>query len=508
MSQGTGSGRGLVFITGAKLYFIASGFLVQLGLPRLLGSPEVFGQYSLAMSIVSVVNNVLIAATVQSVSKRVSEDPALAGPRLRQGLKLQLAVGVLIAGSLFAVAPFLARFAYDEQLGKLLRIAALVPLCYAIYAALVGSLNGRQLFQRQAALDATFSTVRTVGILGAAALGLGAVGALSGFAIAAGVILAVALVVVGTGSSGPRLPLKTWFAFLLPIVAFQSTLNGTLLLDVWVLKNTAAELGLAAGLPLAEAADQASRYVGFYRAGQTFALVPYQIILSVTFIVFPLVSRATAQGDHTAARAHVIQALRFSLLVLFGLAAPIGGAAESLIRLAYGPKFLAGAGALSVLVFGQVCLAMFVIVATILSGAGRPGTPAWISLVALTIVLVANRTLVTWVGLGENTLRTAAFATTLGPAVALALSTFALRSTFGLMLPMATLLRGAISAAVGFYVARLVPQHSLLLAPVAMSAGGLAYVAVLFVTRELKPSDVKSALSSLRNRKAVAAPPA
>ena len=82
MSEGTGSGRGLVFITGAKLYFIATGFLVQLGLPRLLGSPEVFGQYSLAMSIVSVINNVLIAATVQSVSKRVSEDPALAGARL------------------------------------------------------------------------------------------------------------------------------------------------------------------------------------------------------------------------------------------------------------------------------------------------------------------------------------------------------------------------------------------------------------------------------------------
>ncbi len=501
MSEGTGSGRGLVFITGAKLYFIASGFLVQLGLPRLLGSPEVFGQYSLAMSIVSVINNVLIAATVQSVSKRVSEHPELAGPRLRQGLKLQLAVGVTLAGGLFLLSPLLARFAYDEKLAQLLQIAALVPLCYALYAALVGSLNGRQLFQRQAALDVTFSTVRTTGILGAAALGLGAVGAVSGFAMAAAVILTIALFVVGIGSKGPGLPLKTWFAFLLPIVAFQSTLNGTLLLDVWVLKNTAAELGLAAGLPMAAAADQASRYVGYYRAGQTFALVPYQIILSVTFIVFPLVSRATAAGDHTAARSHVIQALRFSLLVLFALAAPIGGAAESLIRLAYGPKFLDGAQALSVLVFGQVCLAMFVIVTTILSGAGRPGTPAWISLIALVIVLVANRTLVSWVGLGPHTLRAAAFATTLGPAVALVLSTFALRETFGVLLPLKTFLRGAIAAAAGFWAARLVPQHTLLLAPVAMAAGGLTYLAMLFVTRELTSADVQSALSVWHKRR-------
>src|SRR5690606_28026411 len=107
--------------------------------------------------------------------------------------------------------------------------------------------------------------------------------------------------------------------FLLPIVLFQLTLNGTLLLDVWVLKNTAAELGLAAGIEMREAAEQASRYVGLYRAGQNFAFVPYQVILSVTFIVFPLVSRATAAGDLESARAHIRSALRFSLIVLFAL---------------------------------------------------------------------------------------------------------------------------------------------------------------------------------------------
>ena len=100
MSESAGTGRGLAFITAAKLYFILSGFIVQLGLPRLLGSPEAFGQYSLAMSIVSVVNNVLIAATVQSVSKRISEDESLRRRALRQALLLQLGVGVTLAGEL------------------------------------------------------------------------------------------------------------------------------------------------------------------------------------------------------------------------------------------------------------------------------------------------------------------------------------------------------------------------------------------------------------------------
>jgi stage V sporulation protein B len=504
MSEKTGSGRGLVLITAAKLYFIATGFLVQLGLPRLLGSPEAFGEYSLAMSIASVVNNVLIATTVQSVSKRVSENPERAAERLRQGLKLQLGVGVTLAGGMFLAAPTLSRFAYDEKLTTLVQIAAFVPLCYALYAALVGSLNGRQLFQRQAALDMTFSTVRTVGILGAAGLGFGAMGALGGFAAAAGVILLVALVVVGTGGPGKGLPLKTWFAFILPIAAFQSTLNGTLLLDVWMLKNTAAGLGMDAGLAMEAATEQASRLVGFYRAGQTFSLVPYQIILSVTFIVFPLVSRATADGDHDAARAHVKSALRFSLLLLFCLAAPIGGSAEALIRLAYGEKFLDGMRALEVLVFGQVGLAMFVIVATILSGASRPGIPAAVSLLALIIVLAGNRLFVSHVGLEGDTLRAAALATSLGPTIAMVLSAFALRATFGVFLPLASVARGALAAAIGFLAARLVPQHSFLFAPVAMAVGARADLAMLFVLRELTRDDVDALLSALKKRKPAA----
>jgi stage V sporulation protein B len=191
MSAAAGTGRGLALITLAKLYFILTGFVVQVGLPRLLGSPTAFGQYSLVMSIASVINNVLIAATVQSVSKRVSEDEALAPARLRQGLTLQLFVGVALALGLVALAPVLSSIAYDAELTKLLRIAAIVPLCYAIYAALVGSLNGRRMFLHQAGLDITFSTVRTFGILGAALLGFGAAGAVSGFAFGALTILSL-----------------------------------------------------------------------------------------------------------------------------------------------------------------------------------------------------------------------------------------------------------------------------------------------------------------------------
>jgi stage V sporulation protein B len=501
MSEKAGVSSGLAFITIAKLYFIVTGFAVQVGLPRLLGSPEAFGQYSLAMSIANVVDNVLIAATVQSLSKRVSENEALGAARLRQGLKIQLVIGVVIALTLVAIAPLLADVAYDPELTAMLQVAALVPLCYALYAALVGSLNGRRAFKAQATLDVTFSSVRTVGILGAAALGYGAMGALFGFAGAALVILSVALVKVGTGTAGATLPLRTWFGFLVPIALFQLMLNGMLLLDVWVLKNTAAGLALELGRSLSEATSQASALVGYYRAAQNFALVPYQIILSVTFVVFPLVSRATATGDMDAAKQHIAQALRFSVIVLFALACPLGGSAEALIRLAYGAKFLPGTATLSVLVFGQLSLALFVILATILSGAGRPALSAMIGAVALLVMLLANRFLVRAVGLGEHTLSAAAFATSLGPLLALGLSSYALKLQFNVLLPLATLLRCALAAAVGFLVARLIPQHHALLAPPAMLAAGLAYLLSLLLLGELTREDLTRALGAVRGKK-------
>ncbi len=500
MSESAGTGRGLALITAAKLYFILSGFIVQFGLPRLLGSPEAFGQYSLAMSFVSIVNNVLIAATVQSVSKRVSEDETLAGPRLRQALQLQLGVGVVLASGLFLGAPWLAGVAYDAQLVLLLRIAAFVPLCYALYATVVGSLNGRRLFHKQAGLDITFSTLRTLGIVGAAGLGFGAAGALTGFAGAALAITLVALFTAGTGQSGPRLPAWTWFSFLLPIVFFQLTLNGVLLLDVWVLKNTSAQLGLESGMDLAAAAEQASRYVGLYRAGQNFAFVPYQIILSVTFVVFPLVSRATAAGDVATARVHIRNALRFSIIVLFALAAPLSGAADGLIQLVFGAKFAEGANTLRVLVFGQVALALFVIVATVLTSAGKPVLSAMIGLVALVIVLTANRMFVRWVGLGENVLGAAALATSLGPVAALGLSTYAMHRLLGAGLPLLSLVRCALAAAVAYWAAKQFPQTPML-SPAVLVVSGLVYLAGCFATGEISKRDLQAVLGSLRKGK-------
>jgi stage V sporulation protein B len=488
---GARAGRGFVSITGAKLYFIVAGYAVQLSLPRLFGTPELFGLYSAAMSVVSILNNVLIAATIQTVSKRVSEDVERAPYALREGLTLQLGVGLLIAGSLLVSAPVLAGdVLLDPLLTPLLRIASVVVLGYSLYAALVGSLNGRQMFGRQAALDATYTTLRTVGIVGAAAAGFGVVGAIAGFATAATAVLTIAAFTVGLGRGGKETRWKPWIAFMAPLWMYQLFLNLTLQVDLTLLKRTIAELGLAAGQAPAIAAETASRYAGIYRAAQTFSFVPYQVILAVAFVVFPMVSASTVQGDLQATRAYIRAALRFSLLVLVALAAPIAGASAGVMRIAYPDAYLVGADALSVLSLGMACFALFVVGATVLNGAGRPGLSAAIGGSAVIVLVGLNIAFVRAAGVGDEALLAAASATSTGTALALAAVGLALWLRFGAFLAPFSTLRILGCGTVGFAVARAMPSHSALWALAALCAGGIAYLAALAISRELGETDL------------------
>lgn len=483
------AGRGLVSIAGAKAFFIVTSYAVQLLLPRIFGEAKEFGLYAATMSGVAILTNVLIVATIQCVSKFVSEDEVRAEVTLRQGLRVQTLVGGLLAIGLFVLAPMIARLLLDEQLTRLLRVASVVVLAYALYAAVVGSLNGRHLFAKQARLDMTFSTLRTAGILAGAALGFGAIGAVAGFAAASAGVLAISLVWIGFGRRGDPIPLGRWLGFMAPIYAYQVCLNGILMIDIQVLKRTATELAFAGAVTGQAAVDLANQYVGYYRAAQTFAFVPYQLIISMTFIVFPMISKATSIGNQEAARATIQHAMRLSLLLLLLVAAPMSGAAEGVMRLAYPSEYWVGTSALGILVFGVAAFALFAVAATAISGAGKPSVAALIAAVALLAVFAANRVLVLRAGLGIETLQAAATGTTIGMVVALLLSAWVIYKSFGVFIPILTWLRSALAGLGGYSIAAALPHDSAPMTILALLLGFATAVALLLISREFGKED-------------------
>jgi stage V sporulation protein B len=498
-SPATSHGRGLAWITLAKVYFIVTSYAVQLLLPRFLGSAASFGLYATVMALISMLNNVLIVATVQTVSKRVSEDHALASTRVREALYVQLGVGSALWLLLFTATPWLgAHVLLDPKLVPLLRVACTVVVFYALYAVLVGALNGSKRFVHQARLDLSFSTLRTLGILLAAMLGLGALGALAGFALAALLILVVAAWTVGVGGPHQRPELRPWMRLMVPLWAYHLCVNGLMQVDLAVLKRTITELGLQLGHTAEVAATLASTQSAYYRAAQTFAFVPYQLILSVTLVAFPLLSQATSAGNLDVARKHITQTLRLSWLVLLGIASPIAGAAVGVMQLAYPDDYVVGASALQILVYGQVAFAMFTIATTILNSTGSMKTGASIAAVAVVIVVVVTRVSLRLTGLNGSTLQAAALGTCAGAVTALVVALWVIHSNFGVTLRALTASRGVVAAAVSFVAANLVPWTNMLGTLLAMSVGVAAYVLVLIALREIDSAELQLVKRALR----------
>lgn len=484
------AGRGVVFITAAKLYFIVVGYIVQFALPRLLGSAALYGAYSTVMTTASILNNVLVTGTIQSVSKFTSERDDRAPSALRSALLYQAILAGVVGLAYFSMAGWIAgSFLKKASLAPYLRICTVVVVAYAIYATLIGALNGGKKFSRQAAFDVGFSTLRTGLTLGLAAAGLGVMGALGGFAIAASVIVVAALVVVGTGARGEGVPVRRYLALAGPLFLYHLLLNGAMTLDLVLLSRYASLAAEADGLTGAAAEQVANAQAGYYKAAQAFALIPYQAILSVGFVLFPLVSRATFDQDHAATQGYIRGAMRFSLLLVVGGAAVFASRPAQVIGLVFPAAYRVAGPALSILAGGFVAFSMFVIACTILNGAGRAWDATIAAAVTLAAVVAANVLLVPG-KLAVAGLVATATATSIGMTVGAVVAGAAVLWRFGALVPIATVLRVAFAAAVAVIVGRLVPDLGKVVTLGAAILVFAAYATVLVALREIRREDL------------------
>jgi O-antigen/teichoic acid export membrane protein len=483
------AGRGALFIGAAKVFFMLSGFIQQVGLARLV-TASALGAFGAVNSAISMVNNTVVQATIQSVSKFAAEDDQRAPAVTRAALRIQLVFGLVLGLAFFLGAPAIASFVKAASYVPYFRIAAAIPCLYAIYAVFIGSVNGRRRFRTQAGFDMTFSTAKTVLLLGGAAF-FGVGGAFAGFALAALFIVVVAIRVVGAPRpAGPPFPVKTLLAYMLAIGGYNLFLNVELLYDQPLLHRFAGQID-----PL-----RAGEIAGHYQALRTLALLPYQALLVVTFVIFPLVSRSTFAADRAATRAYVTQTLRYALILATGMGVALGARPEALIRILFPPAYADGAAALPILVVGECCLALLAVSCAILNAAGR-ALPALL-LMAMTVAtgIASAFALVPRAAIGPAMLTAAAVAATIGMALGFVASVVYVRVRLGGSAPPRSIARIAIAAGVSILIGRLLPGGGKILglAITALVAG--AYLAVLVGLGEFGPEDRSKFRKILRRK--------
>lgn len=500
------AGRGGLVIVAAKILFILYGFAQQILLQHLLGEAG-YGEVSLVNASVSVVNNVMVAASIQGVSRTVAGAPPESVAQLyRRVLGYHAVIAVIIAAGFAAIAGVIAKVMHAEHVTTPLRLVSLIVLLYGIYAPIVGSLNGRKRFLDQGGLDIVYGAIRTVGIalgvlLFMRAGGSGTLGFCAGFIGAAALILPASMWRAGLGKPGGSEPsLGKYLRFLVPVVIAQGFLNLLLRTDFFLLRYFAGSIAHAQGA----SQKGADELLGIYQGVQLYAFLPYQILMSITFILFPMLARAHADNDATAVRDYTRSGVRLSFVFTGLICGTVSALAMHVLRLA-SPEGIwkNGADALRILAIGMGPLSVVGISSAVLTSLRREVEAAVLTAAAVLLVAAGCIVLLPGAELGNGMLVRTAIAASVGLFAAMIAGAVLVKRAAGGFVPVLTAVRVPIAIAVTIAAGWKMPWLGK--AFVIPQAAGIAlvYIVALVLLREVGGADlaiVKRALA--RGKKA------
>ncbi len=394
------AGRGFLVITAAKVWFLVTAAAVQLGLPIVFGSAELFGIFKIVTEAIGLLNMVVLTASLQAVSKLVSEQPDRANAIVKLATKLQCFVALPVAALYALGAPAIAESFSDPTLVPLLRLSSLIILFYGFYAISIGYLNGVKEFVKQALIDMTFATLKMVGILGLVAVGFGVVGAVSGFVAAAAFVCIASAVWVfklmrsreaeQSNDPPPKDALKRLAGYLGLIMLYTFALNGLMRADLFILKSVAGDMPAAFVGAEDVFKSMSDKFAGFYGAVLNLARIPYQGVIAVTFVIFPMISEATFAADVDATRNYIRTTLRYCILLIAGVALLLAFNSDSLIAGLYSSDYQAASTALAVLSVSIIFFALFYVATTMIIGAGHPVVAVVVMGISMVLSAVFN----------------------------------------------------------------------------------------------------------------------
>ncbi|HEX3345310.1 MAG TPA: lipopolysaccharide biosynthesis protein, partial [Polyangiaceae bacterium] len=297
---------------------------------------------------------------------------------------------------------------------------------------------------------------------------------------------------------------------LAPIAGAQLCTSALLQIDIGLLGRFLSEGAGTLGLDGEAQRAAVKQWVGIYRECQTFAFLPYQLLFSVTLILFPMLARAKAAGDVEAMRSHVARGAR--LAAIFGglLVGIVVSMPESMLAFAYNKVDAAsGADVLRTMALAQGAFAMLGIATTVLTSIGRERMAALLTLAAVIAVGGACSLLVPQAGFGHDQLVRSAQASGVALVATLVIAGVLVRKQTGAFIPAGTALRVGLAVpacvAVGFVVPPFSRTLSRLVATavtlVAAAAVGLGYLGLLVVTGELGKADLDTARGILRRKR-------
>ena len=473
-----------VWLGAAKLWFIVASYAISIGLTHALDT-EVYGNYVFVARLIAVPNMVIIYTILFSVSRPMAGEfddgcPSYASLR-RRGGRLALKLGGPTSLAFFLAAPLFGRI--DPALPDPVRVVAPITLVYGLYAVNLGTLNAVRRFGRQASLDILMATAKASLMVGAAVIGMGLVGTVAGFTIAAVVALGVSVFAVRgvrprpvTDAKAQAVPMAAFAGALIAFTAFVNLLQSA---DILILKSFAQT----------QAQDQA---VGMYASALQVALVPYSLMNAIALLVFPLVASIDAQKEPARVTAYLTQTAKVVVLLLALMSAVGSACAQDIQALLFPEAYGAGASQLRLLVWGFSGYSLAVTIAWIFNSAKRSGVALRLVGAPLLCVVVLAFVLVPRMFTDG-----AALAVAIAGGVGAIAALFYLWRSFRVTVPLPHVLKVAAAVAAVELLARIWPIATTagltgkVLILVKLAALTIVFGAVVMITRAVTTQEIK-----------------
>jgi len=436
-------------------------------LTRGLG-PEGYGRFTVAATVVSTLEWLLVAVFAKVVIKFVAE-AADWRPVAATAFRAYLFSGTLLGAALWLLADPVAGALNDPLLGRYLRLFAVEIPVFTSFIACRNILSGTGRYRQQAVTGAVRWLGRMLLIVLFIQLGWAVGGAILGSI--GGVLLAflVALGFVGGAVFGRAgFPLRSLAQLALPAFLLMLTVrlfDRVALLMLNALRGAGAE-------------------VGYYGAAQNLSMVTGVVVMTVTPILISTLGAARRNGDQGAVRAVAGGSLRASLALL-PFAAIVGGAAPEIFGLLFGADFVAAAPLGQWLVFVAVSLVIISVAAALLIAEGRVWGTVLLTAPLLPLSIAGHLVLIPRLGaLG------AAIVTTVTALAGAALCVAAAQRVLHLRPPLATFTRAVVLGAMAWAAAAAwsTPGPLVLVKGVVLSA---AVVAGFLLSGELDSREIR-----------------
>ncbi|MEO6867299.1 MAG: oligosaccharide flippase family protein [Gaiellales bacterium] len=174
-------GRPSLALTFSSAAYIATGYLVSVGLARLL-APAGFGSYAVVTAFLTIVNFIVGRGVPVAASRTIAAAPSSLAATMRTAWRVTFWL-VIATGTLTLLGSFPAAAVLGEELRVPLQVGAIAAFTFAVQAMSVAPLNGLRRFGWQAATRIGYAVSRVVLIL-LGAWQWGVTGAIAGYVAA------------------------------------------------------------------------------------------------------------------------------------------------------------------------------------------------------------------------------------------------------------------------------------------------------------------------------------